>query len=82
MRNLKNIASLRTMLYRELWVGLPVQCTNWNQIHKISTICSENFIAINKHQSETDKWNRKENPKINPDTCGQLIFEKGGENIK
>ena len=33
----------------------------------------------NKH---TDQWNRVENPKINPDTCGQLIFRKGGKNIK
>jgi len=35
---------------------------------------------------QTDQWNRTENgtanPEINPDTYSQLIFEKGGKNIK
>ena len=29
-----------------------------------------------------DKWNRIEKPEINPDICDQLIFDKGGKNIK
>ena len=33
----------------------------------------------NRH---TYKWNILENTEINPDTPGQLIFDKGGKNIK
>jgi len=37
------------------------------------------YCYQNRH---TNQWNRIENPKINPDTYDQLIFDKGGKNIK
>ena len=33
----------------------------------------------NRH---TDQWNRTENPEISSHTYSQLIFHKGGKNIK
>ena len=29
-----------------------------------------------------DQWNKMESPEINPCTCGYLIFDKRGKNIK
>ena len=39
----------------------------------------DSVVLVSK---QTDQWNRIENPEINPDTYGQVIFDKGGKNIK
>ena len=33
----------------------------------------------NRH---TDQWNKIENPEMNPQLCGQLIFDKAGKTIQ
>ena len=30
----------------------------------------------------TDQWNRLENPDVNPDIYGQLVFDKGAMDIR
>uniref|UniRef100_A0A8D1A2M9 Reverse transcriptase domain-containing protein n=1 Tax=Sus scrofa TaxID=9823 RepID=A0A8D1A2M9_PIG len=51
----------------------------FRQYYKAIAIKTVWYRYKNKH---TDQWNRIESPKINLDTYGQLIFNKGGNNIK
>ena len=44
--------------------------------------CSNQDSLVLVQSRRTDQWNIKESLQINLDTYGQLIFNKGGKNIK
>ena len=52
---------------------------DFRQYHKATIIKTVWYWYKNRH---TDQLNRRENPEKNPVTYGQLVFNKGGKNIK
>ena len=67
----------KTMLKNKIQAG-GITLPDFRQYYKATVKKTVRYWYQNR---QTDQWNRKENPEVNPDTFGQLIFDKGGKSI-
>ena len=69
----------KTILRKKRKAG-DIMCHNFKLYDKaiiIKTICD-----WHKKQTHTDQQSRSESPEINPQICGELIYDKEAKNIQ
>ena len=71
-------------LPKQSWGGKQKTSRRHNspRLQTIPQNYSNQVSVLLVQKQTTDQWEQNREPEINPDTYGQLIFDKGGKNIK
>ena len=68
----------KTILEKKTKAG-DITVADFKLYYKAVILKTVRYCHKNRH---TVQWNRMENPKMGPQTYGQLIFDKAGRNIQ